>query len=56
MPRLTLLNQISEYLARRRERRALVETARIVEGLPFHIRKDIGWPDSYNPAHKAARL
>ena len=52
MYRLAILNRITAYLERRRQQRAYLDTARVVEGLPFHIRKDIGWPDSFQSTRR----
>jgi hypothetical protein len=48
MHRLAFLDRISAYFERRRQRRNYINTSRVVSELPFHIRKDIGWPSSYD--------
>ncbi len=52
MHRLAILSRISDYFERRRRRNAYWQTAKVVSELPFHIRKDIGWPAAFDGARR----
>ncbi len=43
------VTMVGDTIARWRSYRSSARTRQIVEGLPRHIRKDIGWPDTTLP-------
>lgn len=47
-----LVRTLSRTFARIRRYRSDARTARLIEELPVHIRKDIGWPDAHPPVRR----
>lgn len=51
----SFIGAIGRYTAGWRALRDEIRTENVINGLPNHIRKDIGWPDS-RAARRSARL
>ena len=52
---LNVVRSIRQYAGKAQTLRNQTRTERLLNSLPAHLRKDIGWPDRLRRAHMIAR-